>query len=63
MLIHIHGIQKNSTDEPICKTEIEKQTQRMDIWIPGWEGGVGMNWEIGIDIVNIYTTMHKTDTQ
>ena len=33
----------------------------MDIWIPGWDGVGGMNWETGIDIVNIYTTIHKID--
>ena len=35
----ICGMQKNDTDELICKTEIETQPQRMDIWIPAgkWE--------------------------
>ena len=27
-LTHIYGIQKNGTDEPICKAGIETQTQR-----------------------------------
>ena len=27
ILMHICGIQKNGTDEPICKAEIETQTQ------------------------------------
>ena len=26
ILMHIYGIQKNGTDEPICKAEIETQT-------------------------------------
>ena len=28
VLVHMYGIQKNSTDEPICRTGIETQTQR-----------------------------------
>ena len=28
ILTHICGIQKNGTDEPICKAEIKTQTQR-----------------------------------
>ena len=28
ILIHICGIQKNDTDEPTCKSEIDTQTQR-----------------------------------
>ena len=27
MLMHIWGIQKNDTDEPICKAEIETDTE------------------------------------
>ena len=41
ILTHICGIQKNGIDDSICKAEIEKQTQRTNIWIPrgkrGWE--------------------------
>ena len=33
--MHIRGIQKNVTDEPICRAEIEMQTQRMDLWTWG----------------------------
>ena len=32
ILMHIHGIQKNSTDEPIDREEMEIQMQRMDLW-------------------------------
>ena len=32
ILIHIYGIQKNGTDEPICREGIEMQTQRTDLW-------------------------------
>ena len=34
ILTHICGIQKNGRDEPICKAEIETQTQRANIWKP-----------------------------
>ena len=49
ILAHICGIQKNGTDEPICREGIETQTQRMDKWRQGWRG-VEMNWETGIDL-------------
>ena len=49
----ICGIQKNYTDELICKAQIETQTQRTDIWIPGVKGG-RMRQEIGM---NIYTPL------
>ena len=29
---YIGGIQKNGTDEPICKAGIKTQTQKMDMW-------------------------------
>ena len=32
ILIHINGIQKNDTDELICRAGIETQTQRTDVW-------------------------------
>ena len=35
----ICGIQKNSTDELICKAEIEAQMQKTNIWSPRREGG------------------------
>ena len=40
-LMHICGIQKYGTNEPICKSEIETQTQRTNIWKPREEDGVG----------------------
>jgi len=40
--IYIYGIWKNGINDLICKTEIQTQTQRPNIWIPrrmwGWEG-------------------------
>ena len=55
--MHVCGIQKNGTDEPVFKAEIETQMQRTNIWTPrgkaGGGGGGGMNWEIGIDIYTL----------
>ena len=31
ILMHIYGIQKNGTDELICKAGIERKTKRMDL--------------------------------
>ena len=31
VLTHIYEIQKNGTDEPICRAGIEMQTERMDV--------------------------------
>ena len=40
MLMNICGIQKNGTDEPVCKAEIETQMQRTNVWTPrGGSGG------------------------
>ena len=36
-------IQKNSTDEPICREGIETQTQQKDLWTQYGEGEGGMN--------------------
>ena len=57
ILMHICGIQKNGTDEPVCKAEIETQMQRTNVWTARKEssgrGDGGMNWEIGIDIYTL----------
>ena len=57
ILTHICGTQKNVTDEPVCRAEIETQMQRTNVWTPrgecGRSGGGGMNWEIGIDIYTL----------
>ena len=37
---HICGIQKSGIDDLICKTEIEKQMQRTNIWTSRGEEGV-----------------------
>ena len=47
LLTYICGIQKNGTDELVCKAEIETQMQRTNIWTPwgkagaAWGGGGG----------------------
>ena len=48
--MHICGIYKSGTDEPICKAEIETQTQRTNTWTPRRERRSGMSWEIGTDM-------------
>ena len=43
ILTHICGIQKNGADELVCKTEIETQMQRTNVWTPSGESG-GEGW-------------------
>ena len=59
ILTHICGTQKNGTDEPVCRAEVETQVQRTNVWTPrgersGGGGGGVMSWAIGIDM---YTLM------
>ena len=35
ILTHIYGIQKDGTDEFICRAAVEKQTWRTDLWAWG----------------------------
>ena len=35
ILMHIYGIQKDGTEEFICRAAMEKQTQRTDLWTWG----------------------------
>ena len=42
----------NGTDEPICRTGIEMQTYRRDLWTQGEEGEGGVHSE---SITDIYT--------
>ena len=42
ILMHICGIQKNGTDELVCKAEIETQMQRTNVWTPTGKAGVGV---------------------
>ena len=38
ILMHMYGIQKDGTDEFICRAAMEKQTQRTDLWTWGGAG-------------------------
>ena len=46
ILMHVCGIQKNGTDEPICRAGIEIQTQRTNVWTrdSGEGGECRMKW-------------------
>ena len=35
ILTHTYGIQKDGTDEPICRAVMEMQTQTTDLWTQG----------------------------
>ena len=52
--MHICGVQKTGIDDLICKTEIEAQTWRTNTCTTRGGRGSRMNWEIGIDIYDIY---------
>ena len=45
ILTHICGIQKNGTDEPVYRAEIETQMQRTNVWTPRGESGDGGWWD------------------
>ena len=38
LLAHIHGIQEDGTDEPICRAAVRRQTQRTDCGHRGFGG-------------------------
>ena len=42
--MHIYGTQKNGTDEPVCREEIETQMQRTNVWTPRGKSGGGLWW-------------------
>ena len=59
ILTHICGTQKNGTDEPVCRAEIETDVENKHMDTKGGKpqgDGVGgvLNWAIGIDL---YTVM------
>ena len=41
ILTHIYGIQKDGTDEPICRVAVEMKTQRTDSWTQWGKDRVG----------------------
>ena len=47
---------KYATNEHICKTETDLQTQRLDVWFPrGRRMGEGMIGSLGLAVANSYT--------
>ena len=46
ILTHIYSIQKDGTDETICRVAMEMQTQGIDLWTQGG-GQEGMDGEDG----------------
>ena len=47
MISHIWNL-KCHTNEPICKTETDSLTKRIDLWLPRERGGNGMDWGFGV---------------
>ena len=43
ILTRMYGVQKNDVDEPICRTRIETQTQRTDLWTRKGKKRVGQS--------------------
>ena len=56
LLTHVGGIQKNGTDEPICKAEIETKMQRTNYGHQGEKG----RWD-KLGDWNSHTTMYKIE--
>ena len=51
ILTYTCGTQKNGTDEPVCRAEIETQMQRTNVWTPIGGSGGGWWWwwdELGV---------------
>ena len=44
---------KIGTNKPIYKAEIESQMQKTNLWFGREKTGVGINWEMGIDIYTL----------
>ena len=60
ILMHIYGIQKNGNEEFTYRAEMEKQTQRTDLWT-GERAGEGELY--GESPVEAHTTICKIDSQ
>ena len=50
--MHIRGIQKNSTGEPICKAGIEMQMQGMDLWTQQGKERVGRTERVALTYIH-----------
>ena len=46
------GVFKKGTNELICKSEIEVQMQKTNLWLAAGRGGE-INWEVGMDIYRL----------
>ena len=65
MLMHVCGIQKNGTDEPVYKADIETGIKNKCTHTKG-ERRYGMNWEIGTGIyalIDHFLTQRKQSQQ
>ena len=63
ILIHIYGIQKEGTDEPICRAAADTQTLRTNFWTWLWGGGEGEGGRYGEKNMETYITICKIDSQ
>ena len=59
ILMHIYGIQKDDTEEFICRAALEKQTQRTDLWTQE-KGGEGEMY--GESNIETFITIYKIDS-
>ena len=48
------GIQKNGTDELICKAEMESQRQKTNLWLARWGGEEGYTGRLGWTYTHYY---------
>ena len=58
-LMRIYGIQKNDNDEPICRTKIETQTYKTDVWT---QWGRRERDELREQHCNMYITICNLDS-
>ena len=62
ILTPIYRLQKDGTNEPICRAAMEMQTQRTGLWdMVGGEKGEGEMY--GESNIEIYNAICKTDSQ
>ena len=62
ILTYIYGIQRDDTDESICKAAMETETQRTDLWTR-WGGEEGEGKVYVESNMETYNTICKTDSQ
>ena len=60
--MHVYRIYKNGLDDLICKTEIETQIQRTNVWKPRQKGEGEKIGRLGLTHIH-YGTMCKIDKQ